>query len=187
MKDTKKLIVEFIDIGTAFLVIFIISNILNVIAIGPFISMTNVESKRVAELMSLLPDNMDVESLIVQAGGLQDDDSDDEQSGQRKTDDKVKKKRKKRGLFKRLYQAWKDDGEEQPQGKKGSDGEVSLGVKWTISTDVVYNLNDTPKEEENTGRETRCLHYTYDIRSLFVSVVLTRFLSLAGRGVRRRT
>lgn len=57
-------------LGICVFVIILIGSMIYLMASRPFIKMTAAESKRVAELLSLLPEEMDVEGLVVASGGI---------------------------------------------------------------------------------------------------------------------
>jgi hypothetical protein len=66
------------------LVILVLLNIGYMFTMMPFVQRASKESKRVAQLMSSLPDEMDVETLVIEANGLLDEEGLDGGSNDKK-------------------------------------------------------------------------------------------------------
>jgi hypothetical protein len=78
------------------LVIIVILNVAYVFMINPFVGRASKESKRVAQLMSSLPDEMDVETLVIEANGLLDEEGMNADGKDKKEEENKKKKRKQK-------------------------------------------------------------------------------------------
>lgn len=109
------------------LVVIVLCNVGYVIMIFPFVSRASKESKRVAQLMSLLPDDMDIETLVIEANGLLDEEgmgiSKADEERKRRKEEKKRKAAKKARRNRRYRDSESDSDDDRAlrKLKKGGD------------------------------------------------------------------
>lgn len=112
-------------------VIMVLGNVAYLAAVRPFIRMTAAESKRVAELMSLLPEDIDVEALIIQAGGLQADDESHTREAEKRKRRRAMRQAARKAKMQAIMQGIKDkfSGKDDEFDDEDEDDMYGVGAK----------------------------------------------------------